>query len=218
MRATDLPKSRLFTGTVTLLFTDIEGSTTLWEQYPDAMRVALGRHDRLLREAVEASGGCIVKRTGDGVLAVFETGENALAACVAAHRALQASASGAPGQQATTSDAQPIAVRVRMGLDTGVAELRERDYFGALVNRAARIMSAAHGEQVLLSSATAEAVRGELPEGVSLREMGEHRLKGLINPERLLQVVAPGLRAEFPPLASQTGHSLPADIYGERGR
>ena len=105
-----------------------------------------------------------------------------------------------------------------MGLHTGVAELRDGDYFGAALNRAARIMSVAHGEQVLLSAATAELVRGRLPEGVTLREMGEHRLKGLLNPERLLQVVAPDLRADFPPLASLTGHSLPAERDAFVGR
>ena len=106
-----------------------------------------------------------------------------------------------------------------MGLHTGVAELRDGDYFGAALNRAARIMSAAHGEQVLLSAATAELVREQLPEGVTLREMGEHRLKGLLSPERLLQVVASDLRADFPPLASLTGgHSLPAERDAFVGR
>ena len=105
-----------------------------------------------------------------------------------------------------------------MGLHTGVAEVRDGDYFGAALNRAARIMSAAHGGQVLLSAATAELVRGQLPEGVTLREMGEHRLKGLLNPERLLQVVASDLRADFPPLASLTGHSLPAERDAFVGR
>ena len=105
-----------------------------------------------------------------------------------------------------------------MGLHTGVAELRDGDYFGASLNRAARIMSAAHGEQVLLSAATAEMTRGQLPEGVTLREMGEHQLKGLLNPERLLQIVASDLRADFPPLASLTGYSLPAERDAFVGR
>jgi hypothetical protein len=103
-----------------------------------------------------------------------------------------------------------------MGLHTGVAELRDGDYFGSSLNRAARIMSAAHGGQVLLSAATAELVRGHLPEGVTLREMGEHRLKGLLNPERLLQVVASDLRADFPPWL--LGHSLPAERDAFVGR
>ena len=205
--------SMLPTGTVTFLFTDIEGSTTLWEQYPDAMQVGLARHDALLRHAIEQSNGRIVKTTGDGALAVFGTPADALAACLAAQRGLQAPGISAPGSEPGASDTRlPVTLRVRMGLHTGAAELRDGDYFGASLNRATRIMSVAHGEQVLLSAATAELLRGHLPEGVTLREMGEHRLKGLLSPERLLQVVAADLRADFPPLASHTaGHSLPAE-------
>ena len=210
---------RLPTGTVTFLFTDIAGSTSLWEQYPDAMRVALARHDTLLRHAIESSNGRIFKTTGDGMFAAFGAAADALAACLAAQRALQAPETGVSAPRPTASDTQlPVALRVRMGLHTGVAELRDGDYFGASLNRAARIMSAAHGEQVLLSAATAEMTRGQLPEGVTLREMGEHQLKGLLNPERLLQIVAPDLRADFPPLASLTGHSLPAERDAFVGR
>ena len=204
--------SRLPTGTVTFLFTDIEGSTTLWEQFPDAMRDALARHDALLRHAIESSGGCIVKSTGDGVHAVFAAATNALAACVAAQRALQAPETGVSGPGPAASDARStISLAVRMGLHTGAAELRDGDYFGASLNRAARIMSVAHGDQVLISGVTAELLRGQMPEGITLREMGKLRLKGMLNPERVLQVVAPDLRADFPPLASLTEHSLPAE-------
>lgn len=204
--------SQLPTGTVTFLFTDIEGSTTLWEQHPDAMQVALARHDKLLRQAIESSDGCIVKSTGDGAYAAFATAMDALAACLAAQRVLQAPNADAWKPEPAGSDARPpVALKVRMGLHTGAADFRDDDYFGTALNRAARIMSAAHGGQVLLSAATAELVRGNLPEGVTLREMGEHRLRGLLNPERLLQVVASDLRADFPPLASLTGHSLPAE-------
>ena len=207
------------TGTHTFLFTDIEGSTTLWEQYPDAMQAALARHDTLLRHAIESSNGCIVKTTGDGVYAAFGAATDALAACLVAQRALQAPEPRVSRSAPTAPDATPpISLRVRMGLHTGVAELRDGDYFGASVSRAARIMSVAHGEQVLLSTATAEWVRGQLPEGVTLREMGEHRLKGLLNPERLLQVVATDLRADFPPLASLNAHSLPAERDAFVGR
>ncbi|HTP45429.1 MAG TPA: tetratricopeptide repeat protein [Casimicrobiaceae bacterium] len=206
-------------GTVTFLFTDIEGSTTLWEQYPDAMRVALARHDGLLRDAIESADGHIIKTTGDGMLAVFSAAADALAACLGAQRALQAPAEpGLWDPRRPASDIAPATLRVRMGLHTGVAELRDGDYFGASLNRAARIMSAAHGEQVLLSAATAEMIRGHLPEGVTLREMGEHQLKGLPGPERLLQIVAPDLRADFPPLASLTGYSLPAERDAFVGR
>ena len=211
--------SALPTGTITFMFTDIEGSTTLWEQCPDAMRVAVERHDKVLRHAIESCDGHIVKTTGDGAYAVFDIAKDALAACLAAQRALQAAEAGLPSPEAAASDTRlPITLRVRMGLHTGVAELRDGDYFGASLNRTARIMSVAHGEQVLLSAATAELVRGQLPEDVTLREMGEHRLKGLLSPERLLQVVASGLRADFPPLASQTGQSLPAERDAFVGR
>jgi predicted ATPase/class 3 adenylate cyclase/Tfp pilus assembly protein PilF len=212
-------ESRFPTGTVTFLFTDVEGSTTLWEQHPDAMQAALARHDTLLRHAIESSDGCIVKSMGDGVYAVFAAATDALAACLAAQRCLQEpeAAASKPTPRATEAR-MPLSLRVRMGLHTGAAEFRDGDYFGAVLNRAARIMSAAHGGQVLLSAATAELVRGHLSEGVTLREMGEHRLKGLLNPERLLQVVASDLRADFPPLASLTGHNLPAERDAFVGR
>ena len=211
--------SPLPSGTVTFLFTDIEGSTAFWEEHPDAMAAALAVHDRLLRRAIESSDGCIVKSTGDGVYAVFAAAKDALAACLAAQRVLQESEAGTSDlTPRAIEDRMPLSLRVRMGLHTGAAEYRDGDYFGAVLNRAARIMSAAHGGQVLLSTATAELVRDHLPQGVTLREMGEHRLKGLLNPERLLQVVAPDLRADFPPLASLTGHSLPAERDAFVGR
>jgi len=208
------------TGTVTFLFTDIEGSTTLWEQHPAVMQAALARHDTALRQAIESSNGHVVKTTGDGRLPVFDAAADALGACLAAQRALHVEDMRAAASQLIVAarDAEP-ALRVRMALHTGVAEFRDNDYFGTALNRAARIMSAAHGEQILLSAATAELLRDQLPEGVTLRDMGEHRLKGLPNPQRLLQVVAPDLRADFPPLASLTGgHSLPAERDAFVGR
>jgi len=207
------------TGTVTFLFTDVEGSTTLWERHPVAMQAALASHDKVLRDAIESFNGRIIKTTGDGVLAVFGAALDALSACLAAQRALQAPEAGVPRPPLAASDARlPLALRVRMGLHTGIAELRDGDYFGPSLSRAARIMSTAHGEQVLLSAATAEAVREKLPQGVTLREMGEHRLKGLLDPERLLQVVATDLRTDFPPLASLNAHSLPAERDAFVGR
>jgi len=195
--------SALPTGTVTFLFTDIEGSTALWERHPEAMQAALARHDRTLREAVESCSGVIVKTTGDGAYAVFRAAKDALAASLAAQRVLQS----APSSSA--SDLR-IALKVRMGLHTGEAELRDGDYYGPTLNRGARIMSAAQGEQVLMSATTGELLKGQLPEDVTLRDIGEHRLKGLLNPMRLLQVIAAGLRLRFP-LASNAGHSLPAE-------
>jgi predicted ATPase/class 3 adenylate cyclase/uncharacterized protein HemY len=204
------------TGTVTFLFSDIEGSTALWEQAPETMRSLLAWHDVVVRSAIESSGGHVVKTTGDGVYAVFATAKDAIAACVQAQRTLQARASDATRGDA--SPEKPITLKIRIGLHSGEAELRDGDYFGAALNRTARIMSVAYGEQVLLSSTTAQSVGTDLPGDVTLREMGEHRLKGLLNPERLLQLVASGLRADFPPLASQTGHSLPAERDAFVGR
>ena len=206
------------TGTVTFLFTDIEGSTALWEQRAADMRPALGHHDALLRQAIELSAGRIIKTTGDGVVAVFHAAKDALTACLSAQRALQQGLDTESSSAEPATQPQPLALKVRMGLHTGVAELRDGDYFGTPLNRAARIMSVAHGEQILLSAACAELVRGDLPEGVTLREMGEHSLKGLLHPERLVQVVVPGLRADFPPLSSQTGHNLPAERDAFVGR
>src|SRR5436305_7595735 len=151
------------------------------------MQVALARHDALLQKAINASLGSIVKTTGDGVIAVFGTATDALLACIAAQRALQVPQGAVSSLEPVLSEiTAPLTLKVRMGLHTGIAEFRDGDYFGAALNRAARIMSAAHGEQVLLSATTAELVGERLPEGVTLREMGEHRLKGLASPERLL--------------------------------
>jgi class 3 adenylate cyclase len=153
------PHSRLPTGTVTFLFTDIEGSTTLWEQFPNAMHEAIARHNGLLRRAIESSGGCIVKDMGDGVYAVFAAAANALAASLAAQRALQAREGDAANPEPALSDSLPTtALRVRMGLHTGVAQIRDGDYFGTPLNRAARVMSAAHGGQIFVSAATAGLV------------------------------------------------------------
>jgi predicted ATPase/class 3 adenylate cyclase/Tfp pilus assembly protein PilF len=196
--------------TFTFLFTDIEGSTLLWEQRAAEMRTALERHDAILRDAVEASRGRVVKTTGDGMFAVFDDASDALAASIAAQRALQASASNA-APSAPAGDGAPVVLKVRMGVHTGDADVREGDYWGTSVNRAARIMSAARGEQILVSAATASLVHDRLPDGVSLRDLGEHRLKGLVNPEQVLQVVAAGLRTEFAALATQTNYNLPAE-------
>src|SRR5438105_11271246 len=123
--------SRFPTGTVTFLFTDIEGSTALWEEHPDAMHAALARHDRLLRHAIESSDGCIVKSTGDGVYAAFTAAADALAACLVAQRSLQLPEPGASSPATSPTESRlPISLSVRMGLHTGAAELRDGDYFG----------------------------------------------------------------------------------------
>src|SRR6516162_8962054 len=136
-------------GTVTFLFTDIEGSTRLWEEHPQVMSKALARHDAILVDAVESNGGHVVKTTGDGLFAVFGRAESALAAALAAQRSL-IGAAWDPSCE----------LRVRMGLHTGDAEFRDGDYHGSAVNRAARLTSAGHGGQVLVSGATAQLVVG----------------------------------------------------------
>jgi predicted ATPase/class 3 adenylate cyclase len=178
------------TGTVTFLFTDIEGSTRLWEQHPAAMKQALARHDEMLRQAIEGRGGYVFKTVGDSFCAAFAAAPDALEAALEAQRALQAEAW--PGGIA--------GINVRMALHTGTAEPREDDYFGPPLNRVARLEAAAHGGQVLLSLATQELVRDSLPRGASLRDLGAHRLKDLFRPERVFQLVVPGLREDFPPL------------------
>ena len=210
--------STLPAGTVTFLVTDIEGSTPLWEQQPEAMRVALAHHDHLLRSAIESSNGHIVKTTGDGLYAVFRAASDALTASLTAQGALQAAEISVSSDKTMQAVAAPLELKVRMGIHTGEAELRDGDYFGTSLNRAARIVSVGHGKQILLSAATAELLFGELPDGVTLREMGEHRLKGVLDPQRLLQVIAPNLQADFPPLLSQTGHNLPAERDSFVGR
>ncbi len=189
------------TGTVTFLFTDIEGSTKLWQEDPDGMPAALARHDRILRRAVEAGGGYVVKNTGDGLHAAFAATPSAVAAALAAQRALQAE-----------SWDTPTPLLVRMGLHTGLAEQRDGDYFGGALNRAARLMAAGHGGQTLISAATQELVRDHLPGDAALRDLGEAGLKDLARPERVFQLLHPDLRADFPPLRSLDNPALPNNL------
>jgi predicted ATPase/class 3 adenylate cyclase len=178
-------------GTVTFLFTDLESSTRLWEEHAEAMHDALARHDSLLREAVEAHGGYIVKGTGDGLHAVFATADRAVDAAVAGQLALR---------RERWDETGPL--RVRMGLHTGAAELREGDYFGPAPNRAARLMSAAHPGQMLCSQTTAELVRDSLPPSIGLIELGPHHLQDLTRAEVVAQLTHPELAGEFPALRS----------------
>jgi predicted ATPase/class 3 adenylate cyclase len=177
------------TGTVTFLFTDIEGSTRMWERSPQAMQAALARHDEILRGAVEERGGYVFKTFGDAFCCAFPTAPDALEAALDAQRLLLKERGGESGP-----------LRVRMALHMGAAEERDGDYFGPPVNRVARLLSAAHGGQVLLSLPTHEMVRDQLPAGMQLAELGEHRLKDLFRPERVFQLLAPELPSEFPPL------------------
>lgn len=187
--------SALPSGTVTFLFTDIEGSTKRWEQHPEAMRAALAQHDELLRAAIQNGGGHIFKTVGDAFCAVFVTAPAALGAALEAQRRVVTQDWGEAG-----------ALRVRMALHTGAAQERDADYFGLPLNRVARLLATGYGGQILLSTATQELVRDDLPEEVSLRDMGEHRLKDLVRPERIFQIVAGGLPTEFPPLKTLDTH------------
>src|SRR5215203_4099896 len=177
------------TGTVAFLFTDIEGSTRMWEQDSEAMSEALARHDELLGDTIERCGGYVFKIVGDAFCCTFPNAPDALGAALVAQRALLGQESEKTGP-----------LRVRMALHMGAAEERDGDYFGPPLNRVARLLSAAHGGQVLLSLPTQELVRDQLAAQTTLRDLGEHRLKDLFRPERVFQLSAPGLPSEFPPL------------------
>ena len=170
---------------VTFLFTDVPGSTRLWEEYPDAMGVASACHDEILRDAIVSHHGQVVKTMGDGFHAVFTSVEDALEAAADAQVALYAE----PWEL-------PDGLRVRMGLHTCQVEMRDGDYYGSEVNRAARLMSVAHGGQVVVSAATAELARESAFE---FRDLGEHRLAGLARPERVSQLCPAGLVEDFEP-------------------
>jgi predicted ATPase len=162
-------------GTVTFLFTDVEGSTKRWDADPDSMRAELAAHDEVLRSAVESHGGWLFKHTGDGVCAAFASARAAVDAAIAAQDALR--------------------LPVRMGIASGEAELRDDDYFGPTLNTAARVMSAGHGGQILLAASTAA-----LAAGVEAVDLGVRNLRDLSAPVQLFQVRAEGLRADFPAL------------------
>jgi predicted ATPase/class 3 adenylate cyclase len=176
------------TGTVTFLFTDLKRSTQLWDEQPDAMATALARHDAIVRGAIEGHDGHVVKTTGDGFHAAFARAHDAVDAAVGVQLALGREPWGATGP-----------LQVRMGLHSCEAELRDGDYYGSAVNRAARLMSIAHAGQIVVSAATNELTRGGSVEFVDL---GVHRLRDLSQPERVFQVVHPELDRDFPELRS----------------
>ena len=203
---TDLP-----TGTITYLFTDVEGSTPLWQQHPGEMNNVMARHDSLMISAVETNGGTVVRPRGEGdsIFAVFPRATDALGAAHAA-------------QQLLSREKWPdgISINVRMALHTGESELRDHDYYGNVVNRCARIRSIAHGGQVLISEATAQLVQDDLSGEISLRELGSHRLKDLQRPEQIFQLIHPDLPADFPELKSLDAqpHNLPVQLTSFVGR
>jgi class 3 adenylate cyclase/predicted Zn-dependent protease len=189
------------TGTVTFLFTDLEGSTKLWERYPTAMRAALARHDALLNDAISANNGYVFKTIGDAFCAAFQDPADAVTAAAEAQRALASEAWG---------DTGPL--RARMALHTGETEARDGDYFGQPVNRVARLLAVGHGQQVLLSDVTQHLVRAALPAACHLRPLGKHRLKDLNRPQPVYQLVSP----EFP-VSLKRLKSLPSPVAGGIG-
>ena len=196
-------------GTVTFLFTDIEGSTKLAQQHPDRWEVLRARHHAILQSAMEAHHGYVFQIIGDAFCVAFHTANDGLNAAIGAQRKLQAEVWG------------ETTIKVRMGLHTGPAEIYGTDYRGYLtLAKVQRVMSAACGEQVLLSNACAELLHGELQTGITLRDLKEHRLKGLPNPERLWQPVVPDLPQDFPPLQSlkEIPNNLPVQLTSFIGR
>jgi predicted ATPase/class 3 adenylate cyclase len=203
---------KLPTGTVTFLFTDIQGSTPLWEREPEKMAEALQIHNTALRGSIEANGGAVFKTIGDAFQASFDTAQQALKAAIEGQLALRAAQWNELGE-----------LKVRMGLHTGEAELDpggDEYAVSHTKNRIGRIHSVAHGGQILLSEETADLVKRKLPEGVTLKDMGEHRLKGMEWLEHLYQACAPGLPQDFPPLATTISHphNLPVQRTSFIGR
>ena len=196
-------------GTVTFLFTDIEGSTKLAQGHPDKWESLQQRHHAILQSAMEAHNGFVFQIIGDAFCVAFHTASDGLSAAIDAQRKLH------------TENWDETPVKVRMGLHTGSAELRENDYHGYLsLVMVQRVMSVAYGGQILLSNACIELIHNELPDGITLRDLKEHRLKGLHNPERLWQVVVPDLQKEFPPLQSlaEIPNNLPSQLSTFIGR
>jgi class 3 adenylate cyclase len=212
------------TGTVTFLFTDIEGSTRLWQEQPERMPTALLRHDALLQAAIAEVGGYVFKKMGDAFCAAFATATGALAAALTAQCSLLAEPWG-----------EGMPMRVRMAVHTGAAEARDGDYFGVTLSRVARLLSAGHGGQTLLSQSAYDLCRDHPPPAASFADLGSHRLKDLARPEQVYQLCHPDLPDDFPPLRTlghllhragegdrdaeaASGRSATSDRYGFRGR
>jgi predicted ATPase/class 3 adenylate cyclase/DNA-binding XRE family transcriptional regulator len=196
--------SHPLTHLATFLFTDIEGSAKLWETTPEKMKLALQRHHAILQEAITYNGGAVFQIVGDAFCAAFPTVLSAVSAAITAQQELHRE----PWDL-------PFPIRARMGIHTGEAERTSNNGYASnpTLNRVARILSAAHGGQVLLSLATKDLVKDSLPANTELRDMGQHSLKNLIHPEHLFQLNIQGLPSEFPPLNTLTHrHNLPAQL------
>jgi predicted ATPase/class 3 adenylate cyclase len=196
---------------VTMLFTDIEGSTRLWEAHPEQMQGALARHDGLVRESIEGAGGRVVKTAGDGFCAAFESAPAAMRAAVVMQRAMAEE----PWPAETP-------IRIRVAVHSAACEARAGDYFGPAVNRVARLLAIANGGQTVVSGATHALVHDTLDDGVSLRDCGDHRLKDLLRPERVYQVHGVDVPDVLSPLRSldnpALSHNLPQQVSSFIGR
>lgn len=196
-------------GTVTFLFSDLEGGAQLWQAHPQKLRAALERHDDLMREAIVAAGGFVFKTMAHAFFVAFSTATEALEAVLCAQLSLVAE----PWPE-------EVPIRARMALHTGAVESRDDDYFGPPVNRVARLLSTAHAGQIVMSQTTFDLVRDHLTPGATLRDLGTHQLKDLARPEQVFQLTHPRLPSEFPPLHSLSTHSnnLPQQLTTFVGR
>jgi predicted ATPase/class 3 adenylate cyclase len=197
-------------GTVTFVFTDLEGSTRRWEAHPEEMREALARHDAIVRGAIGAYGGTVFSTMGDGMAAAFTSARDAVRAVLAAQQEL--------GAEQWGEVTGPLAARIGVWTDEGVPG--GQDYLNQPLNRCARLMAAGHGGQVLVSGATEPLVRDDLPDGCALVDLGEHRLRDLARPVRIFQLTGPGLRTDFPPLRTLAAFAgnLPVQLSSFVGR
>jgi predicted ATPase/class 3 adenylate cyclase len=195
------------TGTITFLFTDIEGSTALWDRAPEAMTESLAEHDRRIISIVDRHHGYIFTTAGDSFAVAFRTADEAVEAALEVQLAFLEPAAG-------------LSLKVRIGLHSGVATVRNGDYFGTAVNRGARMSACAHGGQVVLSQATVDLLAGRLPPDVELAQLGTHRLRGLTEPERIHQICHPALPRDFPRLRTVEGpeDQLPPQLTSFIGR
>ena len=197
------------TGTVTFLFTDIEGSTERWERHREAMKSAVRAHEEVLRRSIATHDGYVFKTIGDAFCAAFYNVAAAIAAALEAQRSL------------TQQDWSAVdGLKVRMAIHTGHTDERDGDYFGPAVNRVARLLAIGHGGQVLVSGASTDLAQGELPSQAALRDLGAHRLKDLTHPEQVYQLIVPDLPGEFPPLRSLEAlpNNLPLQLTSFVGR
>ncbi len=208
-----MTNSSLPSGTVTFLFTDIEGSTKLAQQHPDEMPALLARHNQILHRAIEGRNGYVFQVVGDSLAAAFHSASDALHAALDAQRNLQ------------NESWTPAPIKVRMGIHTGAAQLQidsnENPYSGyATIALTQRVMSAGHGGQVLISGATRELVRDVLPENAELLDIGEKRQKDLLRPEHIYQLTRADLPATFPPLKTLDAfpNNLPVQLTSFIGR